>query len=249
MAETTANLAPARRTDAGRFRRTAVGICLIAAPLLLLVGGLLTPGSDEEPAAYVAALAANPARAELSAGVSYLGFVLLVPAVFGLLHLLRHRASVVVHVGSVLAVLGAVSFPANVSTNFYDLALARSMDRGPALAVLQDLAGMAGPTLVLLAALVGLSAGLLALGVALWRAGLAPGWVPAAILVGLAVLVLGGADPVLMSLGYLPLLAALGSVGLADLQMSSQEWEGTPITLRRVAGPPAGSTSIDAQRP
>lgn len=233
-----------RSAETDRFRRTAAACCLIAAPLMMFVGGVMTPAGDEEPAAYLAALAANPVRAELSAALSYVGFVLLVPAVFALLHLLRHRAGALGHVAGTLAVLGAVGFPATVSTNFYDLALARSTDRDPALAVLRDVAGMTGASLVLLAALGGLSLGLLALGVALWRAGVARAWVPAAILLGLVVLVLGGADPVLMSLGYLPLLAALGSLGVGVLRMSTEEWEHGADHHRSPSRAPHGGVAV-----
>ncbi len=50
--------------DANNFRRTALGLCLIAGPLVALIGGLVTPWEENETlAAYLQTLGENPVRA------------------------------------------------------------------------------------------------------------------------------------------------------------------------------------------
>ena len=49
--------------DANNFRRTAAGLCLIAGPLVTLIGGLVTPWEkNETKAAYLQARARRPAH-------------------------------------------------------------------------------------------------------------------------------------------------------------------------------------------
>ena len=93
--------------DANNFRRTALGLCLIAGPLLALVGELVTPWETADTtAAYLTALAENPARAQASAVLLYFGYLLMAVGVFGMMHLLRRRAVVLGHVAGALAVWG-----------------------------------------------------------------------------------------------------------------------------------------------
>jgi F0F1-type ATP synthase membrane subunit c/vacuolar-type H+-ATPase subunit K len=93
--------------DPRNFRRTAAGLCLIAGPLVSLIGGLVTPWEQSETtAAYLQAMGENPARAQISAVLLYFGFLLIAVGIFGIIHLLRHRAVVLAHVAGVLAVWG-----------------------------------------------------------------------------------------------------------------------------------------------
>jgi hypothetical protein len=91
-------------TDANNFRHTVVGLCLIAGPLVTLIGGLVTKWEENDTkAAYLRSLAENPTRAQISAVLFYFGFLLTAVGTFGILHLLRHRAVVLGHVAGVLA--------------------------------------------------------------------------------------------------------------------------------------------------
>jgi hypothetical protein len=48
-------------TDANNFRRTTVGLCLIAGPLTALIGGLIAPWEGtEETTAWLRVLGENP---------------------------------------------------------------------------------------------------------------------------------------------------------------------------------------------
>ena len=110
--------------DANSFRRTAFGLCLIAGPLVALVGGLVTPWEETDTTgAYLTALAERPARAQTSVVLLYFGYLLMAVGVFGMLHLLRRRAVVPGHVAGALAIWGWVSLPGTLSVDFYDLSL------------------------------------------------------------------------------------------------------------------------------
>lgn len=65
-----------------RFRRVAAGLCLIVAPLLLLLSDLMQtrdPGLSVE--GLLDAVAARPGANELSVGLAVYGFALMVPVI------------------------------------------------------------------------------------------------------------------------------------------------------------------------
>jgi hypothetical protein len=222
-------------TDANNFRRTALGLCLIGGPLVALIGGLVTPWEESEtPAAYLTSLAENPVRAQVSAVLLYFGYLLTAVGVFGMIHLVKHRAVVLAHLAGVLAVWGWVTLPGLLVSDFQDLSLAESLDVGQAVAVSERAHGYAGSAALGIPVLLGF-VGLALLGVALWRAGLVPLWVPVALFAGFA----GEFVPssvVPMSVGFAIsfglMLAGLGYVGLKILKMSDEVWErgASPVT-------------------
>src|SRR3712207_3086735 len=164
--------------DPRNFRRTAAGLCLIAGPLVTLIGGLVTPWeTTETTAAYLQALAENPTRAQISAVLLYFGFLLTAVGIFGIIHLLRHRAVVLAHVAGVLAVWGWVTLPGLLVSDFYDLSLAQWGNRQDAIAISERAEGYVGGAILGIPVLLGMF-GLILLCVALWRARFAPLWVP-----------------------------------------------------------------------
>jgi hypothetical protein len=211
--------------NANNFRRTALGLCLIAGPLLALVGGLVTPWETADTtAAYLTALAGNPARAQASAVLLYFGYLLMAVGVFGMMHLLRRRAVVLGHVAGALAVWGWVSLPGMLSVDFYDLSLARYADREAAIGISDRAGGYAGSAVMGVPVLLGIL-GLVLLVVALWRAGFVPAWVPAVLFVGTAASFVGPPTAVYFTVGTAAWLASLGYVGSKMLRMSDEEWE------------------------
>jgi hypothetical protein len=92
--------------EADNFRRTVVGLCLIMAPLVLLLGNIFHPGEGE--AGLVNTIAEHPGRVQAASLLIIFASVLLVPALVGLLYLLRDRGVVLGHIGVGLALIGAV---------------------------------------------------------------------------------------------------------------------------------------------
>ncbi len=211
-------------TDANNFRRTVVGLCLIAGPLVTLIGGLVTKWEENDTKApYMRSLAENPTRAQISAVLLYFGFLLTAVGTFGILHLLRHRAVVLGHVAGVLAVWGWVTFPGLLISDFYDLSLAQWSNRQEAIAISDRAEGYVGSAIMGIPVLLGVI-GLVLLGVALWRARFAPLWVPIVLLLGLAIGFFGPPTVVFFTTGWVLWLVALGYVGLKILRMSDEVW-------------------------
>jgi hypothetical protein len=226
-------------TDANNFRRTVVGLCLIAGPLVVLIGGLVTPWEENETkAAYLQALAESSTRAQISALLLYFGFLLIAVSVFGILHLLRHRAVVLGHVAGALAVWGWVTFPGLLISDFYDLSLAQWSNRQEAIAISDRAEGYVGSAVMGIPVLLG-GIGMVLLGVALWRARFAPLWVPAVLLLALAIGFFGPPTVVFFTTDWALSLVALGYVGLKVLWLSDEDWErgATPVETR-AAEPP-----------
>lgn len=211
--------------DANNFRRTALGLCLIAGPLVALIGGLVTPWEEAgTTAAYLTALAGNPVRAQTSAVLLYFGYLLMAVGIFGMMHLLRHRALALGHVAGTLAIWGWVSLPGLLSVDFYDLSLGASADRQAAIAISDRAAGYAGAAVMGISVLLGI-VGLFLLVVALWRAGFVPLWSPVVLFAGTAASFVLPPGAFSFTIGTAAWLLVLGHVGLKMLGMSDEEWE------------------------
>ncbi len=211
--------------DATRFRRTALGLCLIAGPLVTVIGGLVTPWEDNDTlASYLQALGENPIQAQVSAVLLYFGYLLTAVGVFGMIHLVKDHAVVLAHVAGIFAVWGWVTLPGLLVTDFYDLSLAQHGDRQEALTISERAGEYAGSAVLGLPVLFGFI-GLILLVVALWRAGFAPAWVPLVFVAGFAMSFFGPVGAVSFTVGFALAFAALGYVGVGILRMSDEEWE------------------------
>jgi hypothetical protein len=71
-------------SDARRFRRLVAGFCLIAAPVVLLVGALVHPTSKDDAAAHIAIVSDNADRYYAAHAILLAGLALFLPAVLGL---------------------------------------------------------------------------------------------------------------------------------------------------------------------
>ncbi len=222
--------------DATRFRRTMMGLCLIAGPLVTVAGGLVTPWEDEATvASYLQALGENPIQAQISAVLLYFGYLLTAVGIFGMIHLVKRRAVVFAHVSGILAIWGWVTLPGLLVTDFYDLSLAQYEDRQSAVAISERAGEYAGSAVLGMPVLFGFI-GLVLLVAALWRSGFAPLWVPVVFLAGFALSFFGPVGAVSFTGGFALALVALGYVGVRILRMSDEEWE-------RGATPEGGSPS------
>ena len=223
--------------DANNFRRTALGLCLIAGPLVALIGGLVTPWEETDTtAAYLTALAASPVRAQASAVLLYFGYLLMAVGIFGMLHLLRRRDVVLGHVAGTLAIWGWVSLPGLLSVDFYDLSLGASADRQAAIAISERAAGYAGSAVMGIPVLLGI-VGLFLLVVALWRAGFVPLWSPVVFFAGTAASFVLPPGTTSFTIATTAWLLVLGHVGLKILGMSGEEWERGEAPALRGADP------------
>ena len=166
-----------RIKDPSNFRRTLVGLCLIVAPLILFAASIIEPTSEgDEAREWLPELAEEAGRNDAATTLFIVGFVLLVPALIGLVHLVRERGIVLAHIGGVLAVLGSILYPVLFSTTFYDLSLAENLPIDQAVAAQEGTEDYVGVYFIFIPAIVGWTLGLILLSIALLRARIAPVW-------------------------------------------------------------------------
>ncbi|MDA0180832.1 hypothetical protein OJ997_11055 [Solirubrobacter phytolaccae] len=212
-------------SDPRRFSRLIAAFSLIAAPLLVLAGMVATPWEDEgTTAAYHDALAAHPDQAEVAATLLHFGFLLLLPAALGLMHLARGAAPKLAHVGGLLAIFGLATLPGLLVTDFYDLALAEALPREESVKIADAATEGWAPILLFMTGAFPVIIGLIVLGVAAWRAGAAPGWTALLIAAGWLVPMATEVSLVLAAIGSVLMLAGFGWIGVLVARMSDQAW-------------------------
>jgi len=166
------------------------GICLIAASVLLQIGYLVTPWESGEAtlASYHDALAAHPDQSLVAATFLHFGWLAWAPAAFGIVALLRPRGGKLLWIAGTLAIVGTVSMPGLLVSDFYDLALAEGLPRAEGVALAER---AAEPWMLAvffqLPAVFGAIVGTTLLAFALWRAGVVGLWVALVVLVGTAI--------------------------------------------------------------
>ena len=150
--------------DADNFRRTLAGLCCFAAPFTLLLTLLVHPG--EGSGGLVATVADEPGRIQAAALLTMLTAMLFVPALVGIVHLVRGRGVVLVHLGVAMMIVGAIGHAVFAG---FQIVLAGALESGvdeEQLSAMVDGAPAAGFVLVLLTFLVGFFPGLLLLAAA-----------------------------------------------------------------------------------
>lgn len=168
--------------------RRLTAACLAGAALLMCAGFAVTPWEAERTtAAYHDALAANPGQAQVAALLLHAGFLLVVPAAFGMVAAAGGRGGWWTRAGAVLTVAGLITLPGLLVTDAYDLALAQQLDRTASVRVSDVAAGTPLAIVLSAPAGVGLMAGTIALVTGLWRARQTPGVAPLLVLAGWAV--------------------------------------------------------------
>src|SRR6266513_4791520 len=96
-------------SDAHHFRRMVAGTCMIFGPLLALVSGIVQPDPKLNEAQQLAVVAGHMDAWYVAQVIALVAIVLAVPAVLGLMHMLREREVAWGHVGGGLGVLGLLA--------------------------------------------------------------------------------------------------------------------------------------------
>ena len=207
-------------TSTNRFRATASAACLIAAPLVLLVGALLHPAEKKDVAEQVAIVAANANRWYVAHVLLLVGVVLFVPVVLELMRLLRGRAEGAATVAGTLSVIGLFGVFGIVSIDgLAGWKVATSgINRIEAVSVMKQLINSAGIGVPLAILGVLFTVGLLVFSVALYRTRVVPAHTAVLVGVGGVAIAIGssGVQPVLW-LAFVLVLAGLGELGLRQL--------------------------------
>jgi len=98
-------------TDAHHLRKLVAGICMIVAPMLLLVAMILERRVGASEDSFVIGRVGDPDTGSLEQMLLVAGLVAMVPATLGLMHMLREREVSYGHVGGAIALLGLLVMP------------------------------------------------------------------------------------------------------------------------------------------
>jgi hypothetical protein len=220
------------QTDS-HFRKMVAGFCMVVAPVLFLVSAIVSPKLSTDGGDQLGYIVGHADRWYISQLAMLVGLVLFVPAVLGLVHMLRERYGRMGDVGGGLTLIGTMAATAacGVGLVFWQMAKLGSGQTGLADGVF-DSGGIVGvlfvPTMLIPIGIIVLahvvhpaSALCLAVGSLCLAIGLGPAASVALAIAGSAVFIVG----------LLP-------VGWAVLMETDEDWEHTPEF--RGFRPPAG---------
>ncbi len=209
--------------DANSFRRTALGLCLIAAPLIGLMSALITPRYTGGMGGELAAISEHTGHWLVGEALNLITFFLFMLAALGTFHLLRHRSVVLGHVGGGLVLLGAYFHGAIIGFALVEVPLVESGARDWMVEFASGMYESIAFTMILFPFL-SFFVGWILLAIALWRARVAPLWVAATL--GVAPLSeFFGPEALSPELMFALFLIGLGYLGLRILRLSDKEWE------------------------
>jgi hypothetical protein len=204
---------------------------MIVAPLLLLCSAIVTPTmSDTSESAILNKIAGSTDMFYLSIVLLIVGLVLLVPAILGLMHLLRERHADMGHVGGGLSLIGTMMFMLYGGVGLMQWQMVRGgANRGEMVALLDRFNSTAGSALFLYLGLA-FSIGMIVLAAGLYM-GRFVHWSTAGLFL-IGAVVLGVAlftnITALFIIATAMLFVAFATIGLRVLTETDEAWEHTP---------------------
>jgi hypothetical protein len=226
-------------SDAHQFRKAMAGASMVIAPVLLLVATLIHPGRRAGDAAQFALVFGHSGRWLVAIIIGLVALLFSVPAILGLMHMLRERKVVYGHIGGGLALVGtlAVSGLLALQLAVYEIATGAFAQGQALLHVFSTNAATFVP-FYLLSLLVGIGFCVLAYG--LYQARAVDWWEAATVACAAVLLDIGGIvySNLLFVIGAAVMIVGLGAIGLRVMSETEEEWIHTPSDKpsRLVAG-------------
>lgn len=218
-------------SDAHHFRKMVAGACMVLAPFVLLVATVVHPDVKTDEAAQLAVIASN-LDAWLAAHLLALAAIALsVPAVLGLMHMLREREVSLGHMGGGLAMLGLLAYVGVVAVEgLVGWAMGEAGDRGAMVALLTSINESAAIVIPFFILSLTFAVGMICLAVGLYRARAVQSWMAICLGVGAVLLAISGpaAATWLGIVAAAFLLVGFGSIGRMVYRESDEAWEHTP---------------------
>ena len=217
-------------SDAHHSRKTVAGACMVVAPFVLLVAMVVHPASDMDEATQVATIADNLDAWYVAHLLAFVSIVLVIPAVLGLMHMLRERQVALGHVGGGLAILGLLAFTGLVAMELVLWQMAGAGNTAETVALLERLNETAGIVIPFVLLSFGFALGMAVLAVGLYRARAVQSWM--AVFVAVGAILFGFA--VATAMNWLAIVAAaflvvgFGAIGRMVLRETDEAWEHTP---------------------
>ena len=221
-----------RISDAHHFRKTVAGMCMVLSPLLLLAGAIVHPEMKTDEGAQLAVIADNLDQWFVAHLLILVAVALAVPAVLGLMHMLRERQVAYGHLGGGFGVLGLLALTGIVTIDGFVgwQAVAGGADRAQMTALFERLNDTAGVYLPFFAVSFAFTVGIVLLAIGLYRARAVQSWMAAFMAIGAIALAVAGTSAVdwLFVVGAAFLFVGLASIGRYVLTETDEDWEHTP---------------------
>lgn len=210
--------------DVNNFRRTALGLCLIAAPLAGLASALIMPRFTGGMGAELAAISEHTERWLVGEFLNLITFFLFMLAALGILHLLRHRAVVLGHLGGGLVLFGSFFHGVIIGFALVEVPLVESGGARERMVEFANGIYESAAFMMILFPFLSFFMGWILVAIALWRARVAPFWI-SAMLAAAPLSEFFGPEAVSPELMFALFLIGLGYLGLKILRLSDKEWE------------------------
>lgn len=232
-------------SDARHFRRLVAGLCLIVAPAVLLIGAALHPQIERDGAGHLAVVAENPDRYYAAHAILLVGIALFLPAILGLMHLLRPRATAFGHLGTGLAMVGLFGAAAIVAVDGIAVTqMAQPEANAEEMAALVDrIKESAGLRAIAVVSAMSWAIGMLLLAYGLWHARRVRPLVAVLVAAAAITVFVGMAtdNRTIFAIAFALYLVAFAPLGWKILTQSDEEWAGEP-SLPTAASAPAGTS-------
>ena len=218
-------------SDAHHSRKMIAGFCMVVAPFLFLVAMVVHPETGTSEASIITAAANSPDAWYIAHLLAMVSIVVAVPAVLGLMHMLREREVALGHVGGGLGLLGLIAFAGLVTMEgLVGWQMATAGDRAEMVALMERLFDTTGIVVPLYFMSFAFTLGVLCLATGLYRAKAVQSWMAALLVVGAVAEAIGGAGAIewLAVVGAAFMFVGLGSIGRMVLTESDEDWEHTP---------------------
>jgi hypothetical protein len=193
---------------------------------------VIHPDMKTDEAAQLAVIADNRDAWLAAHMLVLMSLVLAVPAVLGLMHMMRERKVAYGHVGGGLTLIGLMALVGVIAIDGFVgwQMTAGEANRGEMVALYQRLYDSAGIVIPFFLMSFAFGVGMIALSAGLYRARAVQSWMAAFIATGAILLSIAGptGSDVLSIIGASFLFVGLASVGRLVLRESDEEWEHTP---------------------
>lgn len=238
---------------AARVRRVASAISLILGPVLLFAASVIQPWNATDDTAETLQITADHVTAtQVSDLFAFLGLLAMIPATFAVMRILRNTAPLLGLVGGAVVVAGLMAAMVWPITNQVNIGFAEQ----DAEFQTQVAAAFDGSTawvieLIVAVFLLGLTVGLVALGIGLMRGRVVPAWVGAAVVAVMPLSILShivdqkAVDVVSSAL----LLVGFAGVAWFVASVGDLEWESATTEPPSEYQVPATGASASLQNP
>jgi hypothetical protein len=214
-------------SDSHHTRKMVAGACMVLAPLFLLVGAVIHPTADTSALSQAAAIATEPDAWYIAHLLILASIVLAVPAVLGLMHMLREKQGAAGLVGGGLALLGLMAFVGIVAIEMVFWQAGPAVQTAALIDRVDDTAGIMIPFGVVS---LGFGLGVIALAAGLYAARVVSPLMAGCLAVGAAALNVSAmtATEWVGIAGAAVFALGLGTIGFMVLAEADGDWEHTP---------------------